>query len=118
MNFDMLKFAAGFANIPGEDIDLLQKNSPALARLVHASQDVLPLFDEVKPIIEQATPHIQALLPLLDSAKPHVEALLPLLKQIVPLVQAFVAAEGAADKDIHEVLPMFVQFAKTLNNKG
>lgn len=97
INFDLIKFGLGFANVPSADVDALQANSPALARLVQTSKDVWPL-------VEQAEPHVKALEALWEQAAPHIAALMPLYKQIA-------AKAEIEEADVTAVLPMFNKFA-------
>jgi hypothetical protein len=108
MNFEMIKFMLGFANIPAAEVAELQTNAPALARLIQTSQ-------EVKPIYDAAEPHIQALLPLYQQAQalyvqaaPHIQALIPLATQAMVKVKT---EEG----DVASVAPMLLSFVKDIN---
>lgn len=87
----MLRFAMGLANIPDKDVDDLEKQLPALARLITAFKDMKPDLEEAAPHLDAIGPHVDALLSTSERLAPKVKAAWPDLVAVLPVVQEFTA---------------------------
>jgi hypothetical protein len=86
----MLRFALGMANVPDKDVDDLEKQLPALARLIAAFKDMNPDLEALAPHIEAMGPEIEALMPIAERLAPKIKTAWPDLITLVPVVQEYV----------------------------
>ena len=86
----MLRFALGLANVPDKDVDDLEKQLPALTRLIVAAKAMQADIEQAGPHLEAMGPHLEALMPIVDRLIPKIKAAWPDLVAVLPVVQEFV----------------------------
>ena len=87
----LLRFALGLANVPDKDVADLEKQIPALGRLITGAKDMKADLESAGPHLQAMEPHIDALMPIADRLVPKVKALWPDLVAVWPLMQEFEA---------------------------
>lgn len=87
----LLRFALGLANVPDKDVADLEKQLPALGRLIAAAKDIKPDLEAAGPHIEAMGPHINALMPIAERLAPKLKAAWPDLVGVLPVIEEFAA---------------------------
>jgi hypothetical protein len=62
----VLDFGLGLAGLPEKTIQDLDKNLPALERIVAAAKQAEPIINQLLPIVTKAYPDIVAVTPLIQ----------------------------------------------------
>lgn len=79
----IIKFMLGFANIPEQAINDLEKQWPSIRKIADAAK-------ELEPYLEQATPHINALEPLGIKMFPIVQRIWPDILELLPVADEWI----------------------------
>lgn len=85
----MLRFALGLANIPDKDVEDLDRQLPALARLIAAFKDMKGDLEAAAPHLQAIGPHLDALLTIGERLAPKVKTTWPDLIAVLSVAQEF-----------------------------
>lgn len=75
----IIKIMLSVANIPDQAVNDLEKEWPE-------ARDIIQTFKSMKPDLEAATPHVQALEPLIIKNLPNIKRIWPKMLALLPVI--------------------------------
>lgn len=79
----IIKFLLGFANIPEQAINDLEKSWPGIRRIADAAK-------QLEPYLKQASPHIEDLEPLFEKVYPIIKSVWPDILELLPVADEWI----------------------------
>lgn len=113
-----LHLVLGFAHVPDNVVNDLEKQLPALARLCKTARLLSPVATELTPIVKALIPKLQAISEAqVKDAGPMISDLMPLIDKLKPLYGQAMAIVSPEQADFQAVIPVLQELADFVNKR-